>query len=187
VACPEVGHQLTVGGRSIGSAVVGQDPLDPDADLGDLVRRDLQGGDGAGCGVVGDRHDNGVATGVVDDDLKVLIAGVAVAVVGSLKTTERPPAATGRDPTQLLVVLVEKRTRMTGDVADRGGGHLVGVAEAAEAAPSEDPMDSRGRPPEERSKAIRPVSPGGPGSEDLSLGVIAQATWRVMRPGGSIE
>ena len=57
------------------------------------------------------------------------------------RLTDRPPAAAVRDATQLLVVLVDERSRMAGDVADGRCGHPIGVPEPAEAAAPEDPVD----------------------------------------------
>ena len=81
--------------------------------------------------LVGDLHDDGIAAGVVDEDLEVVVART----LRSRRHPGRgaPPAAVG-DPTELLVVLVDERSRMAGHVADRDAGHPVGVAQAVEPA-----------------------------------------------------
>ena len=88
---------------------------------------------------------------------------------------------------ELLVVLVEQGARVAGDVADRRRGHPVGVAQPAETAADQDPVDRRGRPPEQRPEAIGAVSPVGAGREDLGLGGRAQPARRAVRPGGPVE
>jgi len=92
-------------------------------------------------------------------------------------TTEHSPAAAIRDPALLLVVLVDERTRMTGDIADRDAGHPITVAQPAEATPDEHPVDGRRRSTEQRSEAIGSVSPGRPGREDLGFDARAQSAW----------
>jgi hypothetical protein len=154
----------------IGTAVVGQDPLDPDAETSELEGRGLEGCHRRGAGLVGDRDHDGVAAGVVDDDLEMVIADPAMASVRAATATERPPAAAGRDPSELLVVLVKQRSGVAGDIADRGCRHLVGIAQPAQATPREDPVDGRGRTAQEWPKPVRTVSPARSGGEDLGFG-----------------
>src|SRR5690348_313622 len=69
-------------------AVVGQDALDPDPEPAQLGGRDLEGRDRAGRRFVGDRHDDRVAAGVVDDDLDVVVADAPV--MGLSSSTSNP-------------------------------------------------------------------------------------------------
>jgi hypothetical protein len=48
--------------------------------------------------------------------------------------------ATVRDPTELLVVLVDESSRMAGDVSNRSGRDPVGIAKPVEAVAGEDSM-----------------------------------------------
>jgi len=116
----------------------------------------------------------------------VLVSDLLPLVVARAVAAERPPATAVGDPALLLVVLVDERARVAGDIADRGGRHPVGVAQPAEAAPGEDPVDRRRRPPEQWAEAIGAVSPARPGGEDLGLCRRVQATRRAPRSGCSI-
>lgn len=104
-----------------------------------------------------------------------------------LEPAERPPAAARRDPPELLVILMDERSRVAGDIADRGRGHLVGVAQPAESAPGEDPMDGRGWSTEEWPEPVGPIPPGRSRGEDLGFGGIAQTTGRTMRSRRAIQ
>ena len=68
------GERVAVGVAAIARAVVGQDPLDPDADLGEAGDRELDGPRGALAALVGDGHDDRVAAGIVDEHLEVVVA-----------------------------------------------------------------------------------------------------------------
>jgi hypothetical protein len=78
-------------------------------------------------------------------------------------------AAAERDPALLLVVLVDERPEMAGDIADRGAGHPVGVAQATQATPGEDLVDARRWPAQERREPVGSIAPGRPSGEDLGL------------------
>jgi hypothetical protein len=77
---------------------------------------------------------------VIDDDFDVVVA-----LAGPMRKTwsaEHPmPAAIG-DPTELLVVLVNERTRMAGDITDGSSSDSVGIDETVEAAAGQNSMDS---------------------------------------------
>jgi hypothetical protein len=60
------------------------------------------------------------------------------AAIGRGGPSEHAPPAAGRVPSKLLAVLVHKRTRMAGDVADGRGGQPVTVTQPAEPRPTED-------------------------------------------------
>ena len=137
--------------------------------------------DRARRGLVGDRHDDRVPAGVVDHDLEVLVPHPAVAVVRGTVTAEDTPAAAVRDPAQLLVVLVDERAGVAGDVADGSGRHPVGITQPAEAAPDEDPVDGRWRSSEERTEAVGTVPPARPGGEDLGFRSGIESARRATR------
>jgi hypothetical protein len=91
-------------------------------------------------------------------------------------SSERSVATAIGDATELLVVLVDERAGMTGDVAHRSHGHSVGVPEAVEAATDQNPMDCGWRAAEQRAKTIRTISDSGSSFEDLRLDDIRKAT-----------
>lgn len=131
---------------------------------------------GSGRGrVVGDRYDDRQAAGVVDDDLEVLVPDLRPLMVARAVSSERPPAAAIGDAPKLLVILMDERSRMAGDVADRRRRHSVGIAQSAEAAPDRDPVDRRGWSVEERTESVGTVSPTGAGGEDIGLDGRAQS------------
>jgi hypothetical protein len=169
----ELGHLLAIAVAEIRPSVVCQNPFDPDTQASELGCGDFERSPGTDARLVGDRDHDGVAAGVVDHDFEVVVA--AALTVGRSSPTVDPPAAAIGDPAELLVVLVDERAGMAGDVPHRRGGHPVGVAEAAEPVTSEDPMDRRGWASEERPQAVGPVPPAGPRREDLGLGEVAQA------------
>jgi hypothetical protein len=74
------------------------------------------------------------------------------------------------------MVLMDERTRMAGDVADRGGRHAVGVAEAVEAATDQDPVDGRGQSTNERTEPVGAVSPSRASGQDLGFDRRRQTT-----------
>jgi hypothetical protein len=78
-----------------------------------------------------------------------------VARPGPRPAEDAVTAAIG-DAAELLVILMEERPRMARHVADRRGGHAIGVPESAEAAPDEDPVDGRRRPAEQWSERSGP-------------------------------
>lgn len=100
----------------------------------------------------------------------------------AVRAEDAPPATIG-DPALLLVILVNERTRVAGDIPDRGCRHLIGIAQPAQPAPRQDAGDRRGWPPKQRPKPIWAVSPLGSGGQDLDLDRIAQAAWRPTWPG----
>ena len=161
VADVEAGQGVAVGVAAIARPVVGEHPLDADADLGELADGVLHGPRGARAALVGDGHDDGVAAGVVDEHLEVVVADAAMVAVARPGPAEDPPTAAVGHPAELLVVLVDERARMARDIADRSRGHPVGVAQAVEAGPAEDAVDRRARVPGERRQASRTVAPTG--------------------------
>lgn len=117
-----------VASAPVGSAVVGQDPLDPDPERRELGGGGLEPVRGARRGLVRHRHDDQVAARVVDDDLEVRVPGVAVPVVRCVEAPQAPPAAAVGDAAELLVVLVEERARVAGDVPHGRRGRPCGTS-----------------------------------------------------------
>jgi len=183
----EPGDGGVEGVGSVGRAVVSEDALDPDAEPGELSRGRLKGEHRTRGGLVGHGHDDGIARGVVDHDLEMLIAGRRMLGMLHLIPTADAPAATVGDAAKLLVVLVQEGSRMAGDIADRRRGHPVGVAQPAEAAALEDPVHGRRRQAQEWSQSIRAIPPTGAGGQDLDLDRSRQPPRRTVRPGAPIE
>jgi hypothetical protein len=171
---------------AIARAVVGQDPLDPDPDLGVLADGQLDRPRGALGTLVGDRDDDGVAAGVVDEHLEMLVADLGVAAVSVPTAAQHAPAAAVGHPTEQLVVLVNERTRVTGDVPNRRSGHPIGVMESVEAGPPEDAVDRRARMAGERRQAGRTIPSAGAGPEDRRRHLVGRAAWRAMGSGTAV-
>jgi hypothetical protein len=75
VAGAEAIEQLSIGDGVGGRpAVVGQDPLDPDPELGELGRGNLERVGRRGPGFIGHRDHDRLSAGIVDDHLEMLIA-----------------------------------------------------------------------------------------------------------------
>lgn len=91
------------------------------------------------------------------------------------------------DPAELLVVLVDKSSRMAGDVANRSERHPVSIPKAAEAPTNQNAMDGRWRSAEEWTQAIRAIPDSGSSLEDLGFGSLGQASWRTMWSTRSVE
>jgi len=96
------------------------------------------------------------------------------------------PAAVG-DTAELLVILVQQRARVAGDIAHRRQGHPIGIAHAADATSLKHPVDRRGRSPEERAQPVGTIAPGRPGRPGSRLprwrsaGVVSGAVERIDR------
>jgi hypothetical protein len=74
-----------------------------------------------------------------------------------------------RDAPEFLVVLVEERAGVAGDVADRCGRHPVRIPQAAQAPTGEHPVHRGGWQAEKRAKSIGAIPPGLAGGQDLGL------------------
>jgi hypothetical protein len=181
VADLEPPEDVAIGVAAIARAVVGQHPLDPDPDLGELGDRQLDRPRGALAALVDDRYDDGVAAGVVDEDLEMVVADAAILGPRQTLSTTSPPAAASRHPAELLVVLVDEGARMAGHVADRSGGHPVGIAQAVQAGPPEDAVDRRAGMAGQRGQAGRAVPPTSAGRDDRGGHLVGRAAWRAMR------
>ena len=181
VAGAELGQGRGVRVRPIRPAVVGQDPLDPDPEPGELDGRELKRPGRAGRSLIGHLDDEGDPAPIVDDDLEVVIAeGLAA---GGFRPTVDPMAAAGGHPAELLVVLVEEGTRVTGLVADRGTGRAIGIPQPADAGPSERGIDRRSGMAGQRRQSVRATAALDPGGEDR-LGLLDwQRPWRTTRSG----
>jgi hypothetical protein len=107
---------------AIARAVVGEHPLDPNAGLAEPADGLLDRPRRALGAFVGYGHDDGIPAGVVDEHLEMLVAGVGMTAMAVPTAAEDAPAATVGHPAELLVVLVDERAGMAGDVADRGTG-----------------------------------------------------------------
>lgn len=96
-------------------------PLDADAGLREAGHGQLDRPRRARAALIGDGHDDGVAAGVVDEDLEMVVASHAP-VLRRAAATEDPPAAPVGHPPQLLVVLVDEGARMAGHGTHNLGG-----------------------------------------------------------------
>lgn len=75
------------------------------------------------------------------------------------------PTAIGY-PAQLLVVLVQQRSRVAGDIAHRCSRQLVGVVEAVHAGPAQDITDGRAGIAGQVGEAMGPIAGLDAGGED---------------------
>jgi hypothetical protein len=152
----------------------------------------LEGAGRAGPALVGDRHHHRQTAGVVDEDLEVLVAGVGQAVVRGSSAAQHAVPAAGRHATRLLVVDVQRRAGMAGDIAHRRRGQSVGVTQPVQAGPAQDGIDGRGWVAGERRQAVRPVAASRAGAagwrrRGYSAGGVASGVGgcagRAARPG----
>ena len=100
--------------------------------------------------------------------------------------TEHAPAAAVGHPAELLVVLVDEGAGMAGDIADGGPGHPVGIAQPAEAGPSEDAVDRRARMACERRQAGRAVPSERARPKDRRRHLVGRAARRAMGPRAAV-
>jgi hypothetical protein len=126
--------------------------------------------------VVNNRHDDGLAPGVVDDGLDMVVATDTSITAGRV-LSEDPMTTAIRHASKLLVSWWMSAPGVEGDVADGSGRHPVGVLQPADATLGEDSVDTRGRASEKWPEPIRPVPPGRPGDEDLRFDRWRQAAW----------
>ena len=167
---------------AVARAVVSEHAFDPNTDLGEAGNGQLDRPRGTLAALVGDGHHDGIPAGVVDEHLEVVVADAsAVTRMGMTLAAEHSPATAVRDPSELLVVLVDEGSRMTGHVADRSGGHPVGVTQPVEAGPAEDAVDRRAGMARERRQAGRAIASPSPRSKDRRSHGVGRAAWRVMR------
>ena len=155
-------HGTLVGRARVRPGVVGQDPLDPDATLGEPDGRVEEGPASTASALVGHVGDEGEPRGVVDDDLEVVVAPLGPMAMRRVLTAEDPVTATGGDAAELLVVLVDERAWMIVDVADRHAGEAVGIAQSGIAGPGEDGVHGRAGMAEQRSEAVWAPAPCSP-------------------------
>jgi len=133
---------------------------------------ELEGGRGALGALVGDLDDDASPAAIVDDDLEMVVAGTPLQASALGRAAEDAVAAAIGDPAQLLVVLVDEGTRMTGLVAADGQARRpIEVGQAGHARAIEDRGDGRSRMPRERTETVGTPAPLGPGGQDpLDLG-----------------
>jgi hypothetical protein len=185
VADRQPGQGVAIGVAAIAGAVVGEHALDPDTDLGEAGDSQFDRPRGALTPLIGDRHHHRVAAGVVDEHLEMVIAPRA-AVLRRQAAAEDAPAATVRHAAELLVVLVDERTRMAGHVADRSSGDAVAVVQAVEAGAPQDAVDGRARMTRERRQARRAVAAPGAGPDDRGRDLGGRPARRAVRPRAAI-
>ena len=80
------------------------------------------------------------------------------------------------------MILVDEGAGVAGDIADRGGGQSIGVAQAVEAGSAEDAVDRRARVAGERRQAGRAIASPGSRAKDRRGHLVRRATWRAMGP-----
>ncbi len=90
-------------------------------------------------------------------------------------------------PAELLVVLVEQRSRMAGDVADGCAGELVGLVEPAHARARQDVRYGRAGVAREVGQPVRPVAVGDPRAEDGLDLLPGKRPWRATRSRAAIR
>ncbi len=167
------------------NAVVGEDPLDAHATLGEEDRGLAQRSDGAGGPFIIDESHEAEPGGVVDEDLEVVVAVASVAVRSALPPEHAVATGGGHSP-QLLVVLVEQHAGMAGDVAQGSAGQHVFLVEAAHAGTLEDVRDGRAGMTREIGQAMRAKAVGDPRSEDGLDAFLRQGARRTEGPGTAI-
>jgi hypothetical protein len=87
-------------------------------------------------------------------------------------------AAAVRDPAELLVVLVDKRSRVVMDIADGDARQAVGVAQPRVARAGEHGIDRRAGLAEERPQAMRTPASHHPGRQDRLHDLGPGQPWR---------
>ena len=174
------------GGARIGLAVVGQDPFDPDAVAGEPDGGVEQGPAGAAGRLVRNVSDVRQPGGIVDDHLEVVVAEPAAGTSRLGCPAQNPVPATGGDPAELLVVLVDERARVVVDVADRHPRQPIGVAQPAVPGPGEDGVHGRSRVSGQGCQAMWTPAPVDPRPEDRRDLVGWRQARRAVRSGGPI-
>jgi hypothetical protein len=138
----------------------------------ELGRRDLECPSRRTSGLVGHMHDDPQAAVIIDDDLDMVVADPLAA--RTFEPAEDSMSAAIGDTAELLVVLVDERSRMAGDIANRRSRDPVGVTEAVEAAADQDAMDCRARSAKQRTKPVGTVSGVGSDGQDLGFGGLGE-------------
>ena len=134
------------------------------------------------------RHerDVGEAGGIVDDDLEVFVADGASPVAPPSGLAEHAmPAAVGDAP-ELLVVLVNERTRMVMDVADGDARQAIGIPQPGVAGPPQDGVDGRAGMPGQRADPVRYPASLDPRAENGFDPVRRGDPRRAVRAGAAI-
>src|SRR5262249_37459021 len=129
---------------------------------------------------VGNVGDVGEPRRVVDDDLEMIEAERS-STARTVLPAEEAMTASSRDPTELLVILVDERPRGVVDVADRDAAQAIGIAQAAVTGPRKDGVDRRGGDAQERPDAVRSPAALHPRAKDRLHQVRSGGTWRAMR------
>ncbi len=76
---------------------------------------------------------------------------------------------------------------MAGEVAHRGGGQAVAVAQPLQAMTAQDGVDRGGRVPGQLRQARGPVAAAGAGAQDGGHRLVREAPWGTVRAAAAIE